>query len=261
MKIKIIAAIAVFLLFVFSVLTIFFEDTVTPCFMYHSVSDEALFDKAYPELSVKPGDFEKQIKYIAENGYKTLFADEFERDENNIIITFDDGYEDNYYNVFPVLKKYNVKATIFMIAENIGNEGFLTAKQIKEMSESGLVSFGSHGYSHVDLTKISDTQSDTELFMPKKILKEITGKEVKAISYPYGFANEKIRKKASKYYDYQYTTASFKDNKKLSNIHRIGVYRSQSFSDFENLVSERRVYMLKRYIKKFFGKPIPWEEY
>ena len=261
MKIKIIVAVLALMLFVFSILSVFFEDTVTPCFMYHSVSEEVLFDKAYPEMSVKPDDFEKHIKYITEKGFRTLFADEFERGENNLVITFDDGYEDNYHVVFPLLKKYNIKATVFVITDNIGMEGFLAEGQIKEMSESGLVRFGSHSASHRDITRLSAREADRELASSKKVLEDITGKEVNSISYPYGKANEKLKKIAEKYYTHQYTTASFKDNKKLSSIHRIGVYRSQTFEDFKNLVSDRRQYMLERYIKKLCGKTIPWEEY
>ena len=68
--------------------------------------------------------------------------------EKPVILTFDDGYDDNYTELFPLLQKYNAKATIFVIPKAIGTPHKMTAEQIYELSRSGLVSIQSHTYSH-----------------------------------------------------------------------------------------------------------------
>ena len=71
-------------------------------------------------------------------------------------LTLDDGYEDNYTNLFPLLKKYQAKATISVVTGSIGQPGILTADQIREMSDSGLVEFASHTVTHPHLTSLDD---------------------------------------------------------------------------------------------------------
>lgn len=91
-----------------------------PVLMYHAVGDDCWGEE---HLFVRPAELEQQLQYLSENGYETIFFEDLahlERYEKPVILTFDDGYDDNYTLLLPLLQKYHMKATIFMIAGDIG---------------------------------------------------------------------------------------------------------------------------------------------
>ena len=116
------------------------------CLMYHSVDGEKGKGGIFAE------EFEEHIKWIKDK--KTFKMEELKSlnytlPQNSILITFDDGYKNNYTLAFPILKKYNIKATIFLNTAYIGNDrDYLNWDEIKEMYESGLVDFQLHTHSH-----------------------------------------------------------------------------------------------------------------
>ena len=86
-----------------------------PVFMYHAVGNDCWGEEG---LFVRPGDLEAQLQYLQENGYETIFFEDLshvEQYNKPVILTFDDGYDDNYTLLLPLLEKYQMKATIFMI--------------------------------------------------------------------------------------------------------------------------------------------------
>ena len=149
--------------------------------LYHLVMDEPY--SQYHDLFVREGDFEAQLLEIKRLGFETYFADEPERADGKpgVVITFDDGYIDNYTTVFPLLQKYNMKATIFLITDMIGTEGHLTKAQIKEMSESGLVHFGSHTVSHTKLDTLTEYEIQQEFLHSKEYIEANFGLAIKML--------------------------------------------------------------------------------
>jgi len=169
-----------------------------PIIMYH------LIDQPQPAntyLYVTPDKFDTDMAYLKNNGYNTIFSEDIGQEQaKNVMITFDDGYEDNYTNAFPILEKYGAKATIFLITDDIGTSGMLSADEIKQMSDSGLVEFGSHTKTHSDLTKLSESDIQNEFAISKQAIQDITGKTVTAVSYPQGYANNKVFDIAENYF-------------------------------------------------------------
>ena len=160
---------------------------------YHKV------DNMNISLSVPPSEFERQIAFLAQNGYHTItphelymaFTDGAELPTNPVLITFDDGYADNYTYAYPILKKYGVKATIFVITDLLDRNypGYLTWGQAAEMDASGVVSIESHTVTHGSLTDLTDEQIRYELTESKHNIEQRLGKEVEFLAYPTGAYN------------------------------------------------------------------------
>ena len=158
-------------------------------FMFHA-TDTAPWPGMRAGLNVAPDLLEFMITYMKQKGYVFVTADElltFDKPVRHVCMTFDDGYEDNYTHLFPLLKKYQVKATVFAAQRSVfDGKPMLTPAQIKEMSDSGLVEFGGHTLNHIKLTSVSEAVADAEILAGKTYLESITGKPCTSFCYPYG---------------------------------------------------------------------------
>ncbi len=156
---------------------------------YHGISDEI-----NPDETVTPEEFEKQLQYIKEN-YKVVSLEEaveyiqndIEKAAGSIVITFDDGYSDNYHYAYPLLKKYKFPATIFLISDFINDEAgkYLSQSQIDEMERND-ISFGSHTISHRILTRLTNEEVVREIRDSKAVLESRLGRNVNSFAYPVG---------------------------------------------------------------------------
>ncbi len=209
-----------------------------PMFMYHAVSDDLW---GIESLFVSPSRLEEQLKYITENGYTPIFFEDLEKAdsiEKPIILTFDDGYQDNYLQLFPLLKKYNVKATVFMIMGSVNAPYHLTQAQIKEMNDSGLVSFQSHTITHEFLSTRNAEQLDYELGQSKIELARITGKEPFVICYPSGRYSSASIEACKKYYQFGLIMSgpTYVTGSDPFMCARYFVSRSTTLSQFKNML-------------------------
>lgn len=172
-----------------------------PVLMYHGVADETW---GASELFVRPESMEEQLSYLVENGYTPIWFEDLARVdqiENPVILTFDDGYADNYTELFPLLKKYQVKATIFVVTGTVDyNPRVLTSAQIREMSDSGLVSIQSHTHTHPYLNALSREEQERELLISKQQIVRMTGKEPYVLCYPSGRSNDDTLELVRSYY-------------------------------------------------------------
>ena len=164
-----------------------------PVLMYHSIAVE----KGNP-IRMPVEQFDKEMKYIKDQGYTTLtlkeLYDYFENKvpipDKSIVITLDDGYEDNYTAAFPVLKKYALKATVFMVTSTIDvNPNCLTSAQLKEMDKAG-IDIESHTVTHRDLDSLSYDEQLAELKDSKAALEKLLGRSVDYVAYPTGKYND-----------------------------------------------------------------------
>lgn len=145
----------------------------------------------------------RKIWQLRQNGYETItlrvFEDYLEGKDvqlpaKPILITFDDSYQDNYDNAFPILKQNDDTATFFVITGLVdGNKDRLTSQEIKEMYAAGM-SFGSHTVSHTPLGKESQERAWNELLFSKQFLENLLGTPITTIAYPEGsYTVETIR--------------------------------------------------------------------
>ena len=193
-----------------------------PVLLYHHLTetgnDSTLLT---PEL------FEAQIAALSEAGYTAVCLDELEAyvrqgkalPEKPILITFDDGYLSNYTLAFPILQKYNMKATIFVIGSTFGDTAHykdtdypitphFNAQQAREMVASGLISIQSHTYDMHQCAAYEATDTPRETMLPldgeseadyraaltddcqtmRRLLQDSTGEQrIHALSYPGGY--------------------------------------------------------------------------
>lgn len=205
---------------------------------YHSINDKLIYPE-HPSLYVYPSEFEKQLKFLKENNYTPINFDQLDSltgIEKPVIITFDDGYEDNFTNAYPILKKYNFKATIFMPTTFINTKDYLTMDQIKQMSD--IVSFQSHTVTHRRLSSLSPEEIEKELSESQEIMSKLTGKPVDAIAYPCCDYNDKVAEIAKKYYKYVNTTYTglYKVGSNKQNITRIYIGRIHKLDTFKKRI-------------------------
>lgn len=177
------------------------EGIDVPVLMYHGVSNDMW---GMTDLFVSPENMEAQIVWLLDNGYTPIWFEDLpyvDRIEKPVILTYDDGYLDNYTDLFPILQKYGVKATVFVVTGTVDyNPRVLTTEQIREMSSSGLVSIQSHTATHPYLRGQSREVQEWELVQSKLELAAITGKEPTVICYPSGSYDEVTLELAKEHY-------------------------------------------------------------
>jgi len=171
-----------------------------PIIMYHYVEYvKDVEDLIKKRLDINPDLFEGHLKALKEASYKTYFVKEIpdilegkiEYSSHSAVLTFDDGYKDFYTVVFPLLKKYQMKATIYIIVNFIGRRGFMNEKEIKEVLDSGLVELGSHTLDHLYLKLTPGSTARKQIFESKKILEEKFKVKIETFAYPYGAFSKK----------------------------------------------------------------------
>lgn len=178
---------------------------VVPIMMYHRVLTNP--DPGY-RLAVSSQAFYRQMRFLKENNFNvlplgeliSLIKEKKKISPRTIAITFDDGYRDNYICAFPILKKYQLPATIFIIVDEVGRIGpsgirdRVSWEEILEMRGSGVIDFGSHSLGPEPLINIhSEKELKAQIFDSKRILEEKLKEKVNIFSYPEGMFNEEIK--------------------------------------------------------------------
>ena len=150
---------------------------------YHQIDNKTSY------LSVPISDFDAQMKFLADRGLYAGLNGEIELPPKPVLVTFDDGYIDNYTNAFPILKKYGLRATIFIIPAFISvYPGYMTWEQLKEMESNG-ITIESHTLTHPKLEELPDDEIRNELLNSKSMLEEQLGHPIEFLAYPTGTYN------------------------------------------------------------------------
>lgn len=137
-------------------------------------------------------------KFMQMSDYLTFKA----QNNGKYLLTFDDGLEDVFRVVYPVLKAREIPFTIFVAVDLLDTPGYISIEQLKEMAKDPLVTIGSHGVSHRVMTTLSVGEQELELVESKKTLQRIIGKSVDVYAYPHGQFNSdtiKLLKKLNLY--------------------------------------------------------------
>lgn len=197
-----------------------------PILMYHHIAEKTDGNT----MIITPEDFDAQMKTLSDNGYTAVTFDELnnyvtygdELPEKPVVITFDDGYTSNYEYAYPILEKYGMKATVFVIGSSVGKSTYretdlpinphFDEDAIVEMVESGVIDIQSHTYDMhrnpsydgdgvrdrmVQLDGESEEEYLTalreDIRTSRDTLSSITGEEVNVLAYPQGYYNDNVQ--------------------------------------------------------------------
>ena len=190
--------------------------------------------------------------------------------EKFAVLTFDDGYEDYYTAAFPILSIFGYPSIVFLVPgfiekgrifwwdRDIGESRLMKWDQIEELSESGLVQFGSHTLTHQDFTQINRMQAERELVLSRDRLEEKLSRRIKHFAYPRGIVKEEYKDIVGKIYQ---TGLSIFEGYKLSGrltknellqLKRLPVQRSDGRLLFAPRI--RGWLIAEEWIKKLMGR-------
>ena len=195
---------------------------------YHEVTP----GRADDCMNVKPEVFRRHIREFKAAGYTFIHVGDLQKyaagsaplPEKAVLISFDDGYADNYNYAFPVLREEQVPGTFFVVSGTIGKENRMTAGQLREMQAKGM-QIGSHTVNHENLTIMKANEIDFELRASKETLEKILGKTVYALAYPTGKVNETVLNKAKTCYEMAFVAEVNPDTKQtMYTLQRYGVF-------------------------------------
>lgn len=181
-----------------------FDQHWSPILMYHRVD----YDEEGLDWVVAPPVFERQLAFLRRQGYTGLTASQLADGLEGkialppkpVLITFDDGYTDNYTTAWPLLQKYGFNATIFLVSDYIGQDNrfdrglsrlcpTMPLEQIRAMQKGG-IEFGSHTCNHLSLPTLSEAERTEELERSRRDLSGLLDREVVSFAYPYSELND-----------------------------------------------------------------------
>ena len=217
--------------------------------LYHKIKPQGGSDK----YTVTLENFEKQLNHLYSEGYRTILPKEIiENDikynlEKTIILSFDDGTEDHFNIVYPILKNFHFKGIFFVIAKSVDFSGRLKSDQIRDMSENGM-EIGSHSYSHPLLDSLNADVVYDELKRSKDQLQKICGCNVYSLAPPGGWFNNETLKigKSVGYNSIFGCEIGTNDLRKKNYVYkRIEVLSDMQLDDFQQLLTPRKVLRYK----------------
>ena len=224
-----------------------------PIFLYHHiVKEESEIQYDYMQTTEKT--FEEQIRGLENLGYHFISYQDL-IDYNNgqkklykksCVLTFDDGCKDIYTNAYPILQKYNIPFTMFVVTNAVGADGCASWEELKEMQDSGLALIASHSTNHTEFNKLSLEETLENVDSSYKALEENLGEQkTKVFTYPYGlYSQEQLEPLKEEGYVINLT-----DNKinKSKDLNLYGLHRCYPLSDSLFKMELKIIYRSIRY--------------
>jgi peptidoglycan/xylan/chitin deacetylase (PgdA/CDA1 family) len=149
------------------------------------------------DIDISPTRFKQQLEWLARSGkVVSLEATLNHARKDAIGITFDDGYRDNLRVALPLLEKFNLPMTLFVVAGFVGSAGYLSDAELREISSHPLITIGSHGLWHRHFNRITLEEARFELTESKRLLADTISKSVDLVAWPYGECSAEVEQLA-----------------------------------------------------------------
>lgn len=171
------------------------KEKQVPVLCYHKIKANTAGKS--PDYTISLDTFRAHMKMLSDSGYHTILPEQLYEYQSKvvalpskpIIISFDDAHEEHFSLVRPVLDSAGFKGVFFTMGVTIGKQHYLTAAQLKQLTDSGHA-IGCHTWDHPDLRKLTGKDWDWQVSKPKHLLEQITGKPVLSFAYPFGAWDE-----------------------------------------------------------------------
>ena len=226
-----------------------FRRARVPIVMYHHIDDPpASVGRIRYNLSTPPSLFEDQLRMLKEQGYNVITLDDLvyyltrgrPLPPKPVILTFDDGYVDNYTQAFPLLKKYGFVGTFFIITDVVNQKhpDYLTWDMVREMRDAGM-RFGAHGRTHIDLSQADHDQLVWQALGSTEVFQAELGEPARYIAYPSGRYNQQvidIYKSAHYWAGLTTKQGVMQDSDHLFELKRIRVYHDTTGAQLKALL-------------------------
>ncbi|MEO6549480.1 MAG: polysaccharide deacetylase family protein [Ferruginibacter sp.] len=235
-----------------------------PVLMYHKVSESDCSD----DLTVQSLMLERQFHYLKKKEFTPVLLSQLvdfvlhkkPLPPKPVLITFDDGYRDNYTVLYPLLKQYGVSANIFLVPSMISERGnknisttneYLNLRDITSMDPS-IVEFGLHSYNHRNLNEFSPYELNDDITQSKAVLETLDIPFQPCLAFPYGAYPKKDDKKRNDFFETlsrNKIVLAFRIGNRLNPIpfkntlliQRLDIKGGMSFRDFTRLISKGRM--------------------
>lgn len=194
-----ISAISLVLIFFLSAFIFFPLPGYIPVLMYHYIYPQSELDPTASSLNVSTEAFERQMRFLKTFGYQVISIDEYyeiktgkrKHRGKEVLITFDDGHRSYTERASPILERYQLKSTNFLIWRHLikDMEDYIHLNEAKELSGHPLVALESHTITHPNLTEVSLSRAKDEITQSKDYLEKALKKEIKYFCYPGGSFN------------------------------------------------------------------------
>lgn len=172
--------------------------TVVPILMYHYIRElpPNTPDQLGYGLSIPPKLFEQQLQYLAGAGYTSVSMDNVAAHITKgtalpakpVVLSFDDGYADFYTAAWPLLKKYKLSATVYLVVDFLDKPGYMSWPQAQELRDAG-VEIGAHTLDHIDLAIQPLPSAKHQITDSGTILRQRLNAPVTTFAYPSGQYN------------------------------------------------------------------------
>ena len=219
--------------------------------MYHRFDENK-----YPSTNIQLNVFIKHIQLIENLNYEFIHPDDFQKNFNTpknqkkILLTIDDAFQSFYQVAWPYLKKNKIPFILFVSTEPVGNNGYMTWKQIKEVESENFAIIGHHSHSHEYLIEKSDKDFVQDIETANQIFNEKLGYIPNLFSYPFGEYSEFMRKYVSKNFNYAFGQHSgvIDINKEKFQLPRFPI--NENYGEIKRFTSIIKTYPLQ--YKKLF---------
>ena len=242
-----------------------FRSDRIPIIIYHRiVADETIGRCHKSSYVISASNFAAQMQWLHDNGWTPIDLDDFlhyrqhpqDLPAKPLIISFDDGYENNYLYGLPILKKLGFKAVIYSVSDPASAffnefetpERLMSAQQMRAMTAAGITIQG-HTATHPHLKELNDKQIETELRTCKSVLEQITDAPVLHMAIPFGSWDRRLRPIVQKC-GYQTLAVPGKGTNNLKTpplaLRRLSIHRSTSLAEFEKILTSRWLAVINR---------------
>jgi len=235
--------------------------TGLPILMYHKVSVGNR-----DRLTVTADQLEQQFQWLQSQGYQAMFIKDMaallttpvDLPAKAIVLTFDDAYQNNHELLFPLIKKYNIKVTIFIPVAYIGGdnlwdgggEPIMSVPMLHELAGSGLVEFGLHSFYHQQYSRLSPEEISQDLQDCVTTLQRLTIPYTPVLAYPYGkyHRDELAQRRMIKVFEDLGLLLAFRIGNRINalpcrtpyEIQRIDIRGTDTFFEFKTKVRKGR---------------------